>query len=142
MITVEARVTGRRRPLVPAWQIPLDPDYAKGGEALTLRRLIARIVREEVQSFRDRQNDRRLLHVLSEREIDAGADRGRIDSGGRTLYQRVAEEEAVGVALDGFEDGLYLVLIDGLQHKELDEQVFPGPDSTVTFLRLVPLAGG
>ena len=142
MITVEARATGRRRPLVPAWQIPLDPPYAEGGEALTLRRLISRFVREEVRAFRERQNERRLLHVLSQRDIETGVERGRIDSGGRVLYQDVDEDDSVGVALEGFEDGLYLVLIDGLHHKDLDEQVFPGPDSTVTFLRLVPLAGG
>lgn len=49
--------------------------------------------------------------------------------------------QAIGTALRAFEDGLYLVILDGKEQRDLDEQVFPGPDSHVTFLRLVMLAG-
>jgi hypothetical protein len=142
MVTIEARATGRRRPVIPRWQIPLPPEFTGAGTPRTLRELIAAIVEEEVRAFRERQVERRLVRVLSESEIEAQAQRGRIDSGGRTLKQEVDEGVAVGVALQGFEDGLYLVLIDERQQRDLDEQVFLAPDSTVTFLRLVPLVGG
>jgi hypothetical protein len=142
MLTIEARATGRRRPLIPQWQIPLPPEFTGAGRPVTLRELIAAVVEEEVLAFRERQVERRLVRVLSESEIEAQTQRGRIDSGGRTLKQEVDEGAAVGVALQGFEDGLYLVLIDEQQQRDLDEQVFLAPDSTVTFLRLVPLAGG
>ena len=42
---------------------------------------------------------------------------------------------------DSFQDGLYLVLLDGREQRNLDEQIFLGPDSHVTFLRLTALAG-
>ncbi len=70
------------------------------------------------------------------------AARGRVDFGGRNLHQRVDADQAVGTALEAFEDGLYFVVIDGRQYESLDEQVAVGADSRVTFLRLVPLAGG
>ena len=143
MITVEAKVAGGRRALIPRWEIPPPPEVARGAAPLTLRDLIARIVREEISSFRERQSERRLVRVLSEREIASGAESGRIHSGGDTITQEVPDEDsAVGVALQGFDDGLYFVFIDGRQYENLNEQVFVGPDSAVTFLRLVPLAGG
>ena len=41
-----------------------------------------------------------------------------------------------------FGDGLFLVLLDGRQETDLDARVEVGPGSTVTFVRLVALAGG
>jgi hypothetical protein len=142
MLTIEARATGRRRPLVPHWQLPLFDD-AFTGAPLTLRELIARIVREEVVAFEERRRERALLRVLSERELEAGVERGRVVPGdGGGVGQRVDAEAAVGTALQAFEDGVYFVFVDGRQHERLEEQVFLGADSTVTFVRLVPLAGG
>jgi hypothetical protein len=142
MLTIEAKVTGRRRGgLIPQWQVPVD-DVAPGGSPLTLRELIDRVVRAEVAAFGERQAERRLTRLLSERQLQEQAERGRLDLGGRDLRQRVDADTAVGVALESFEDGLYFVVIDGRQCESLDEQVFVGADSRVTFLRLVPLAGG
>jgi len=83
-----------------------------------------------------------MVQVLSAKEIEAGAARGKVDSGGRDLNQEVDEEEAVGVALQAFEDGLYLVIIDDREYRELDAEVFLQPESRITFLRLIMLAGG
>jgi len=51
-------------------------------------------------------------------------------------------ERAVAIAVEAFQDGLYFIFIDGVQQKELDREVVVRPDSRVTFLRLVALAGG
>lgn len=140
MLTVQARATGRRR-LAPDWDVPLGDDWHRGGGA-TLRDLITWLVRAQVAAFDRRQADARLLRVLSERELDDGARGGRIAPGGRALRQHVDVDIAIAVALQAFEDGLYLTLIDGLQYHRLDEPVMIAPDSTVTFIRLVALAGG
>jgi hypothetical protein len=142
MLTIEAKVAGRRRrALLPQWQIPVD-ELISGGSPLTLRELIDRVVHAEVAAFGERQAERRLTRFLSERELQEQAGRGRVDFGGRDLHQPVDADAAVGVALESFEDGLYFVVIDGRQYESLDEQVVVGADSRVTFLRLVPLAGG
>jgi hypothetical protein len=141
MPTIDVRAPGRRRPLIPGWQIPIPPEPTGRSEPLTLRRLITQVVAAEVAAFGERQERRRLVHVLTADEIDTGVARGRVDPGGRTLDQPVNETVAIGVALQAFEDGLDLVLLDGREQRDLDEQVFLGPDSHMTFLRLTALAG-
>jgi len=80
--------------------------------------------------------------VLSPEQIEQAAAQGKIDSGGHQLNQKVDPEQAVATAWEAFQDGIYLVVIDGRQYQDLDQQVFLQPDSRVTFLRLVMLAGG
>lgn len=142
MITVDARVLGQRKPLVPQWSVPFPPEYAAEGERLTLRALISRIVLEEVEAFRRRQADRQLVHVLTAAQVAEGALRGKINPGGQELDQEVDADAAVATALQAFEDGLYLVILDGEEQRSLDREVFLKPESRLTFLRLVMLAGG
>ncbi len=142
MLTLSARAAGRRRPLVPDWQIPWPPDDASAGEPLTLRQLITRIVQHEVAAFRQRQEERKLVRILTDKEIAAGLEKGRVDPGGRDLGQVVDADAAVATALQAFEDGLYLVFLDEVEQRELDRQVYVRPDSRLVFVRLVLLAGG
>ena len=141
MLTISGKALGQRKPLFADFSIPLPPDLGDGG-AVTLRDLIGRIVRAEVEAFRQRQEERRLLKALTAKQIAEGAQRGKIDSGGSDLDQQVDIEEAIGTALQAFEDGLYLVVIDDQEQRSLDAQVFLKPDSRITFLRLTLLAGG
>jgi hypothetical protein len=140
VLTISARAMGKRKPLVPDWQMPWPPEEG-GGEGLTLRELITRIVHTEVQEFEKRQEERKLVRILTERDIEAGLERGRVDSGGRDLHQKVEPDEAVGTALQAFEDGLYLVFLDEEEQRDLDKQVFLRPDSKLTFVRLTMLSG-
>jgi len=107
-----------------------------------LRDLIARIVLDEVAAFDARQAERRVLRVLTPSEIDAQAVQGKVSMGGQDLAQEVDPQAAVEAALQAFEDGIYYVFIDEVQQIALDDPVHLGPDSRVTFLRLVALAGG
>jgi len=139
---IETRVIGKRSRPLDDWSVPLPPesgDASDGG--LTLRELIARVVRAEVRAFDRRERARRLVRVLSDREIAEGAEKGKIDSGGRPPTGDVDAEVAVGAALQGFEDGLYLVILDGQEQRDLDRQVFVHSESRLVFLRLTFLAG-
>lgn len=142
MLTLSARAAGRRRPLIPDWQIPWPPDGSSAGEPLTLRQLITRIVRQEVAAFRQRQEDRKLVRILTDKEIATGLENGRVDPGGRDLGQAVDANDAVATALQAFEDGLYLVFLDEVEQRDLDREVHVQPDSRLVFVRLVLLAGG
>lgn len=140
-LTLSAHAAGRRKPIVPDWQFPWPPDENGGEEPLTLRQLITRVVHAEVKAFQQRQREQRFVRVLTERQIEEGARKGRIDSGGRDLNQTVDPEIAVANALQAFEDGIYLVILDGEEQRDLDRQVHVHPDSHLVFLRLVMLAG-
>jgi len=143
-IVVSGKAVGRRKPLFDDFAVPLPPDLG-GGDAgeggVTLRDLISAVVRHEVAAFADRQDRRRFVRALSAREVDEGVERGKVDPGGRDPGPAADPEEAVAVALQGFEDGLYLVVLDGDEQRDLDAQVYPRPDSRITFVRLVFLAG-
>jgi hypothetical protein len=47
-----------------------------------------------------------------------------------------------GRALEAFRRGRFVLLVDGRQLVREDDRVTIGPDTDVTFLRLVPLRGG
>ena len=141
LLTISARAVGKRKPLVPDWQIPWPPEESGGGEPLTLREVITRVVLKEVEAFKRRQDERRLVRILTEREIEEGLTKGRVDSGGRELHQMVDEEAALANALQAFEDGIYLVILDGEEQRDLDKEVYLQPESNLVFVRLVMLAG-
>ncbi len=141
MLTVSGKVLGRKKPLFTDFSVPFPPEYGEGG--ITLRALIDRIVRDEVEAFRTRQQERRLLRVLTAEQIADAAATGKIEMGESEVEQQhVDEDAAVATALQAFEDGLYLVAIDGINYRELDRQLFIQDDSRVTFIRLTLLAGG
>ena len=142
-ITIAGRTAGSRRPAFPDFSVPLPPGNGGGG-GLTLRDLIARVVRAEVDAFADRKDARRLDRVLSPTAIAAGLARGRVDPAAKPAAvtdRSVDADAAVATAWQAFEDGIYLVLIDEVEHRDLDAQVYLKPDSRLTFIRLVFLAG-
>jgi hypothetical protein len=139
---VETRILGKKPRALDGWSVPIDPDTGDGGDGgLTLRALITRIVRGEVAAFAERERARRFVRVLSEREVAAGAAAGKVDPGGRPPTGPVDAEHAVAAALQGFEDGLYLVVLDGQEQRDLDTPVYLTTESRMVFLRLTFLAG-
>jgi hypothetical protein len=141
MITISGKTLGKKKPLFADWSVPFPPDLRES-EGLTLRELITRLVAAEVHAFQKRQRERQLVHALTATDIEKGVVRGKVDMGGRHLRQNVDPEEAVGTALQAFEDGLYLVVIDGEEQRDLECEVHLNADSHVTFVRLAMLAGG
>jgi hypothetical protein len=144
MLTIEAKAIGQRKPLLSDWSVPAPPEVGTEGGATTLRKLLDRIVRTEVDAFHKRQEDRRLFRVLTAKQVAEGAAKGKIVTG---LHEeakptQVNPDEAVAVAVQAFEDGMFLVVIDEEERKELDAELFLKPDSRVTFIRLSMLAGG
>lgn len=148
-ISIEVRQTGQRRPLIPTRPFTRAPSDTVGTASTTLRLrdLIAAIVRDEAGAFHHRQDERRLVQVLTARQIADSAQTGKIDMGGArdvgTSQPPVVDEEsAVAAALQAFADGLFFVFLDGKQYDDLDAAIEPREGSTLLFVRLVALAGG
>ena len=108
---------------------------------MTLREVIAMVVGAEVVAYETRREARRLDRVLSRGEIERGAEAGAVRPEAREVPAAPDVDEAIGVALEAFEDGLYLVAIDGVEARDLDAQVYVKPDSRIVIVRLVFLAG-
>jgi len=140
MPVVQGKTLGQKRPLFADFSVPLT---VASDTPITLRRLIADIVRDQVQQFEDRQQQRQFLRVLTERDIAEGAQRGKIESGATDVpLQPVDVAEAVETALLAFQDGLYLVAIDEETIESLDQELLLTEESRITFIRLTLLAGG
>jgi hypothetical protein len=140
-ITVSGKALGSRRPLFADFSVPLPPDDFGGGEGLTLRDLISLIVAAEVRAYEQRREERRLDRVFTADRIERDLERGRVSPEGRESAPVPPEDEAIATALLAFEDGLYIVAIDGKEHRELDAPVLLSAQSRITFIRLVFLAG-
>lgn len=141
-MTVNARALGRRSPLLPDWSVPFPPELGDGGP-VRLRELIAQIVRNEVTAFIDRQHRQRFIQVLSESQVDQAVSRGAIRSSGSEVPdQPVDSNAAISTAIQAFEDGLFLIILDGEEQRALEREVFIKPGCRITFLRLTLLAGG
>jgi hypothetical protein len=139
-VIVTGRAVGSRRPLFADWSVPLPPrDDGDGG--LTLRDVIALVVRADLEAYSKRREARRLDRVLTQRDIERGEAQGRIAPEARETGAPPPVEEAISAAWLAFEDGMYLVAIDGQEYRSLDAQVFVTPDTRITFIRLVFLAG-
>ena len=144
MITIRGKALGHRKPLFEDFSVPPPRDIGDGDGPLTLRALITHIVISEVEAFRKRQDARRLDRVLSPREIEHGEQKGKISPEARDprhQHPEVEVDSAIATALEAFEDGLYLVVIDEREYTDLDAFVNLKPDSRVTFIRLTFLAG-
>jgi hypothetical protein len=142
MLTIDAKVLGRKKPLFSDWSIPLPPTDSGGGGPWTLRMLITQIVLKEVAAFRERQEERKVIKALTAAQIEEGVGKGKVNMGGRDLKQKVDPEAAVAAALQAFEDGIYLVVLDGEEQRDLDKEIYVKPDSRITFVRLAMLSGG
>jgi hypothetical protein len=113
-------------------------DLQLEAEQVTVAELIRARVHQEVRAHNaDRAAAPRFNGLVqperTERELNA--------RGGGTV-KPVDAEKQTEVALHAFGRGQILLLVDDRQVEELDQQVTLRPDSTVTFLKLVPLVGG
>jgi hypothetical protein len=112
-------------------------DLQLEAEQVTVDELIRARVHQEVRAHNARRESAPRFNGLvqperTERELNP--DRG--------AFKPVDAERQTEVALHAFERGQILLLVDDRQVQELDQQVTLRPDSTVTFLKLVPLVGG
>lgn len=140
-VTIQVKQPGKTQLLLPQIAIPFPHDLPRAGGQKTVRDLLAFLVQQQVRDFNERQTAVTLFQVLSMEAINAGARRGKIDSGERAP-QFASDEQAVDTALQAFVDGLFFLFVDGRQYENLDDAVYLLPDSDITLIRLVALAGG
>ena len=117
-----------------------DPDFDENeSNPFRVRHLIEKLVSETVRDFHLREKER-AFQFLTPESIAKGVKTGKIGSP-REERQHVDVDLAIGQALQAFEDGLYLLFVDQVEKKSLEELVSVQPDTTITIIRLTALAG-
>lgn len=103
---------------------------------LTARDLIRERVRQEVEDFNNKQPE--LYHGLVQ-----PTDTERTLNGFKFREKRTLDwQEQFEKAIEGFQRNAFILLVDDLQVEDLDQVIPLAPETSVTFLKLVPLVGG
>jgi hypothetical protein len=103
---------------------------------VTVRELIETRVREEVENYNRTQPEIFRLLVqpnLTERVLNGFKFKEKKKINWREQYEK---------AIEAFERNGFIVLVDDLQVEDLDQIIEIEAETSVTFLKLVPLAGG
>ena len=107
----------------------------------TLRQLIEAVVRLEVEKYNERGVENMLVPFLTEAEIADRSAVGKVGFGRLYSDRRADPEKAVETAVQGFEDGLFRVLVNENEAAELDAPLEIHEGDRLVFIRLTFLAG-
>ena len=106
------------------------------GEKISIRELIRLRVYQEVEEFNSRQPA--VFRMLVQPH-----DTERTLNGFKFHKPRLIDPETqFERAIQAFEGNGFIVLVDDFQVQELEDEIAPHPETSVTFLKLVPLVGG
>ncbi len=105
-------------------------------QRLTARDLIRERVKQEVEDYNAKQPE--LFHGLVQPK-----DTERTPTGFKFKKQRTLDwKEEFDKAIEGFHRNAFVLLVNDSQVEDLDQVIPLSPETSVTFLKLVPLVGG
>lgn len=134
-IYISTKAAGRRRSLAAhiLYEIPEG--------VTTLRELLTELVRIEVEQYNQKGKDVQIVPFLTDEEINAQAETGKV-SFGRIYSEKKADfDKAVGNALQCYEDGLVRVFQNEEEITQLDAPMRIQEEDCFTLIRLTFLAG-
>lgn len=134
-VFVNIKTIGKRKPALEKKPYSLPDDIA------TLRDLLSAVVKAEVQQYNRKEADALLLPFLTEEQIEDQSAVGKVGFGRIYSEKKADAEKAMAAAAQGFEDGLFRVMVNDAEATELDAPVTMGEGGTLTFIRLAFLAG-
>ena len=106
------------------------------GEKISVRELIRQRVTQEVEEFNSHQPA--VFRMLVQPN-----DTERTLNGFKFHKPRFVDPvEQFEKAMEAFEGNGFIVLVDDYQVQNLDDEIALHPETSVTFLKLVPLVGG
>jgi len=115
--------------------------YTLPGGISALRGLIDAVVRQEAANYNARGTDNMLIDFLTEDKTEDKASAGKIDFGRIYSENKADVEKAVAAAVQGFEDGLFKVLVNETEVTALDAPLVINEGDILTFIRLTFLTG-
>ena len=134
-VYIKLKSAGKRRPVLA------KTPYALPDGISSLRMLIEAVVRQEVDAYNDRGVENMLAAFLTEAEIEDQSTVGKVGFGRLYSEKKADPEKAVETAIQGFEDGLFRVVVGEKEAPELDGPLDIYENDTLTFIRLTFLAG-
>ena len=115
--------------------------YSLPGSITSLRELLETIVRQEAEKYNSRSTMDMLVPFLTETEISDQSTVGKVGFGRLYSDKKADTEKAVETALQGFEDGLFRVVINDTEITGIDDPLKINENDVLAFIRLTFLAG-
>ncbi|MEL7633973.1 hypothetical protein [Sporomusa sphaeroides] len=134
-IFINIKSIGKRKSALQAMPYSLPDNIAN------LSGLITAVVNIEVDRYNSRETEVMLLPFLTEAQIADQSVTGKVGFGHLYAEKSPNPEKAVAIALQGFEDGLFRVMINDMEIKELAAPVNLKDGDRLTFIRLTFLTG-
>jgi hypothetical protein len=144
MITISLKSITRKNPTVREHPVELSLQPDEHGN-ISAGKLISTLVLHEVDAFRQRQEKSLILGTLTAEKIEEGRDEGKIVSLAQEdtpAQPPVNENRAIKTALQAFEDGLYYMLVNNINIRDLNETIPINQDIHIMFVKLTALEGG
>ena len=134
-VYIKLKSAGKRRPVLE------NTPYNLPEGINTLRQLIETVVRQETEKYNNRGTENMLVPFLTESEISDQSTVGKVGFGRLYSDKKADPEKAVDTALQGFEDGLFRVVINDIEITDIDNSFIINENDVLTFIRLTFLAG-
>jgi len=134
-VFINVKSIGKRKPALAKEPYEL-PENIK-----TLKDLVTTIVTQEVQKYNERGVDEMLIPFLTDAEIADQSTVGKVGFGRLYSDKKANLEKAIETALEGFDDGLFKVVINEAEVEDLATQINLQENDVLTFIRLTFLAG-
>ncbi|MCL2153505.1 MAG: hypothetical protein FWH57_11220 [Oscillospiraceae bacterium] len=134
-IYIKLKSVGKKRPVLENAPYDLPEDIN------SLRQLLETIVRQETEKYNNRGTENMLVPFLTEAEISDQSTVGKVGFGRLYSDKKADPEKAVETALQGFEDGLFRVVINETEITDINNTLVINENDVLTFIRLTFLAG-
>ena len=134
-VFIKLKSVGKRRPALEGIPYVLPDGIA------TLRQLIEAVVCQEVETYNSKGLDNMLIPFLTEAEIADQSTVGKVGFGRLYSDRKADPKKAIDTALQGFEDGMFKVVVGEKEATMLDAPLELHEKDTLTFIRLTFLAG-
>ncbi len=115
--------------------------YSISSEVKTLEELIRACVEKEVDRFNESREEPKVFAFLTPAEIQSQSQDGKVSFGELANQDKADQEQAIAVALQAHEDGVFCVFIDDDEIRSASDSITLQDGSIVTFLRLTFLTG-
>ena len=148
IVTVESIIFGDKNTKIPHFS-PVILELVS--ENITARELIHRTVRKQIQiNLEEKRNEVSVVQAMLNRQFLSNEDIEDQSAKGTIRYptSEASKDHGLDVdheskkAIDAFYSNTYKMLVGGVQIEDLDDVILLKHDTTVTFIRLMPLKGG
>lgn len=134
-VFINIKSIGKRKPALE------QKPYCLPDSIITLRDLLNAVVKTEARGYNAKEADQAILPFLTEAQIDDRSTVGKVGFGYIYSDKKADVDKAISKAIQGFEDGLFRVMINDTEVAELDMPLTIVEGDTLTFIRLTFLAG-